>query len=73
MRPRACAIPCLVFGALILGGCSEGEIIPPSKGGAEARQQIEYPLGPPPAPKNAKSKKSATPKEAPPAGPAMAH
>jgi hypothetical protein len=40
-------------------GCSEGERIPPSKGGAEARNSVEYPFGPPTNLKNVKPKKSA--------------
>jgi hypothetical protein len=49
---------------LSLSGCGEDKI-PPSPGGAEARNQVEYPLGPPPVSKAVKAKKAGTPKEIP--------
>lgn len=63
MRKRACSLVGVFVGSIVLSGlsgCGEGDMIPPSKGGAEARQAIEYPLGPPPATKHAKSKKAKT-------------
>jgi hypothetical protein len=46
----------MMLGSLVLGGCGEGKPMPAGKGGAAAREAIEYPLGRPPAPKH-KSKK----------------
>lgn len=50
-----------MLGSLMVSGCSEGDPIPASKGGAEAREAIEYPLGRPPESKHAKAKKAVTP------------
>jgi hypothetical protein len=47
----------------LIVGCSEGPQIPPPKGGAEARDSVEYPFGPPTNLKNVKPKKAA-PKKA---------
>jgi hypothetical protein len=68
MRKRACQIVGVLVGSFMLGGCGEGELIPPSKGGAAARDAIEYPLGPPPASKHAKSRKAAKSLPGPPPG-----
>jgi hypothetical protein len=65
MRSKTCKLFGVVLAALVPIGCDEGEKIPPSPGGAEARNQVEYPLGPPPAPKSVKAKKAGTPKEGP--------
>jgi len=71
---QACTILGIMLGLFAASGCGEDSNIPASKGGEEARAAIEYPLGPPPASKNAK-KKSAKPAPAPsqPTGPGMAH
>jgi hypothetical protein len=68
---RASVIPVAVV--LALGGCDNGPTIPPSKGGAEARQQVEYPLGPPPA-RKARAQRGAPKAVAEPSeGPGMVH
>jgi hypothetical protein len=66
MRSRAFAVATLFLGALVLGGCSEGPTIPPSKGGAEARTELEYPFGPPTKGKSRTSKKASQDNAAPP-------
>jgi hypothetical protein len=68
MRKKTFAFLGLILGSLVLGGCSEGDPIPPSKGGAAARDMIEYPLGPPPASKSSKAKKAVKTLPGPPPG-----
>jgi hypothetical protein len=64
MSKRVCKVLGLVLGSIVLSGCSEQGDIPPSRGGNEARNAIEYPLGPPPA-SSKKTKKSAKAAPAP--------
>ncbi|MHC5540633.1 hypothetical protein ACYOEI_20640 [Singulisphaera rosea] len=55
MRCRSSMALCVTFGVFALVGCDEGPKIPPSKG-AQSRDEIEQPFGPP---KNLKKKKGA--------------
>jgi hypothetical protein len=64
MRKRVCKVLGFVLGGIILSGCGEQSNIPASKGGVEARNAIEYPLGPPPA-SSKKVRKSAKAAPAP--------
>lgn len=68
MRKRVCLFLGMLLSSFVLSGCSEGDPIPPSKGGAAARDAIEYPLGPPPASKSSKAKKSTKSLPGPPPG-----
>jgi hypothetical protein len=61
IRPRWLPIALAVF----LAGCEpyNGPRLPPTKGGAEARNAVEYPLGLPATKAKRKKKQSATKKD----------
>jgi len=67
MRSRWIVTVCALPGVLVLASCGGpgGGTIPPSKGGDETRQGIEYPFGTPKNLKNVKAKKGKVAANAP--------